>query len=226
MFGCIIFDFDGVLVNFNDYVDWDKARKKIVDLYLRRGITKDVIDRYAYNPLSLIANTYDELFKVLPKEDALKTLEEASKILELEEYKALFKATLVPGCEETLLWLRKRGIRMGITSSNSERIVLRLLKMFRIEGYFESVVGRIPKIRMKPYPEQIQLCLDKMKCLKGNAAFVAIDEDGIKAAKTLGIHTIVIVSGLRHPDIRIADAKADTVIESLRALTYLFENLR
>jgi beta-phosphoglucomutase-like phosphatase (HAD superfamily) len=223
MFSCVIFDFDGVLVNLNDYVDWDRARRKIVDLYLRRGISRDIIDRYAHNPLSLMAKTYDELFKILPKEEALKTLEEASRILELEEYKALFKATLVPGCEETLLWLRKRGVRMGVASSNSERIVLRLLKMFRIEEFFESIVGRIPKIRMKPYPEQIQLCLDRMKCLKGNAAFVAIDEDGIKAAKTLGIHAIVIISGLKHPDTRIINTETDTIVESLRALIYFFE---
>jgi len=225
MFGCVIFDFDGTLIDLGKYVNWDKACRQIIDLYRSVGLPKDVVMKYSCNPLSLTANTYDDLFKALPEDEANKILEKASRILEVEEFLALSKATVVPGCEEILRWLKAQRVHVGLISSNSGRIISYLLKKFKLNNFVENVVGRQARVRMKPYSDQIHLCLERIGCQPENTALVAVDEDAVRAAKASGIHVIVVLSGSGHPIGRLLDARTDSIVENLRELLSLFQQL-
>lgn len=225
MFDCVIFDLDETLISFGRHVNWERACRRIVDLYLWRGVPKEIFGRYICNPLSLMSNTQEEIFKVFPREKALKILDEASRILDLEEFEALPRATVVPGCEEVLRWLRGRGVHVGIVSSNSWQVVSYLLKKLKLRGFVESVVGRAPNIKLKPHPEQVLLCLEKMGCQRERTALVAVDEDGVRAGKASGVHVIIILSSSKHSIARLLDAETDSIVENLKALPSLFQQL-
>jgi beta-phosphoglucomutase-like phosphatase (HAD superfamily) len=225
MFGCVIFDFDGTLIELGQYVNWDKVCRPIIDLYASAGIPKDVVRRYSHNPLLLMANTYDDLFKALPEEGAYKILEKASHILEVEEFLAISKATAIPGCEEVLRWLKAQKVHVGLISSNSGRIISYLLKKFKLNNFIDNVVGREARVRMKPYSDQLHLCLERIGFRSEGTALVAADEDAVRAARASGIHVIVVLSGSVHTIGRLLDARTDSIVENLHELLSLFQQL-
>jgi putative hydrolase of the HAD superfamily len=225
MFDCVLFDFDGTLVSFSQYVNWERACRRIVDLYIRKGLPKEIFSKYLCNPLSLVSHTNEELLKILPKEKALRISEEALRILDAEEFEALPKATIIAGCEEVLRWLRRQGVHVGVVSPNSGQIVSYLLRRHQLRGFVEAIVGRDPRLKIKPYPEQVLSCLERLGCRRERTAFITVDEDGIKAAKASGVHAIVVLSGSIHSVSRLLDAKTDSIVEDFKALLALFQQL-
>lgn len=206
-------------------MNWSKASRRVADLYLWRGVPKNVIERYLHNPFSLIANTYDPVFKLFPPDKATEILEEASRILEVEEFEALSKATAVPSCEEVLQWLKERKIHVGVVSTISHRIVLRLLQKLELAGFIEKVVARDVLVKMKPYPDQIKLCLERMGCSQEDAVVVGVDEDDVRAAKALQMHIIIVLPESHSVIAELLDVKTDSMVENLNALLAFFNQL-
>ncbi|MEM3693366.1 MAG: HAD family phosphatase [Candidatus Bathyarchaeia archaeon] len=167
----------------------------------------------------------EELFRILPKEEASKILEEVTRIMDIEEFEALSKATVVPGCEEILRWLRSHNVRVGVVSPHSEQIISYLLRKLKLKGFIQSIVGRSPNLRIKPHPEQVLLCLERMECPKERTALITVDEDGVRAAKTSGIHVIVVLSGSTHSISNLLDARTDSIVEDFKALLSLLQQL-
>lgn len=225
-FNCFLFDFDGTLVNFGNNVNWQAALGQIADLYIKRGVPKYIVSKYSSNPFSLIVNSYDTILDSFSLPEAVRIWDEALRILEAEEVKGARKATPITGCMEVLQWLRQHKLRVGIVSENSGRVVSYVLRRFKMEKLVDVVMARSSRYRMKPYPDQILLCLRKIQQSTNTKLIVALVGDDladIKAGKAAETYVIVVLTESREVLKRLLEAQPDCVIESLYELLALFE---
>lgn len=225
-FNCLLFDFDGTLVNLGNNVNWQAALDQIADLYIKRGVPKHIVSKYSSNPFSLIVNSYDTILGALALPEAVRIWDEALEILEAEEVKGARKATPTKGCMEALQWLKQHELRVGIVSENSERVVSYLLRRFKMDKLVDVVIARSSRYRLKPYPDQILLCLRKIQQSTNTkliAALVGDDVADVEAGKAAEIYVIVVLAESRVVLKRLLEAQPDCVIENLHELLALFE---
>lgn len=225
-FNCFLFDFDGTLVDFGKNVNWQVARNQIADFYIKRGVPKYIVSKYPSNPFSLIVDTYDTILNAFSLPEAVSIWDEALRLLEEEEVKGARKATPIPGCMEVLQWLRQHKLKVGIVSENSSRVVSYLLRRFKLDTLVDVVMARSSRYRMKPYPDQIFLCLRKIQQSTNTrliSALVGDDAADVKAGKAAEIYVIIVLTETREVLKRLLEAQPDCVVESLHELLALFE---
>ena len=64
---CIVFDFDRTLVNLTDFVDWENARKLIIQTYSKHGAPKKIIRSFSKGSFYfLLIKIHEELLKYFP----------------------------------------------------------------------------------------------------------------------------------------------------------------
>ena len=100
-------------------------------------------------------------------------------------------ATLLnPGVKETLIELKRRGVRLALASSSSHRNIAQVLSDCGLGGFFEVITSGEQFHESKPNPEIYLLTLGKLG-LPAEACCAVEDSDpGIEAARRAGLYTI------------------------------------
>lgn len=75
---------------------------------------------------------------------------------------ATIKTQLYPDFEKMLAKLKAAGIRMGIVTNKPSKILLQILKHFKIEKYFDALIGPEQVKNLKPAPDGIFSALEKI----------------------------------------------------------------
>ena len=214
----IVFDLDATLVNMGGYVNWREAKKRVIETYIRCKCPEDMIlqfsERGLFNMLNLVrdeneANMTPQLVEKIQREvyDALEKCEMVS----------VNRCELMPGCDPTLQWLKDKGVKMGIATSNSETVAHGILKVRGIDHYFTSVIGRRPELKMKPHPDQLLECLREMGVRPENGIMVGDSPKDVGAAKAAGMFVIAIPAYFTKLE-SLREAGVDLIIESLEGL--------
>jgi len=222
---CVVFDFDCTLVNLTDFVDWEQAQQLIIQTYLNHGVPEAVVKQHGEGGLlSLLNGVYEELLRRFSPDEARKIQSEAYDVLEECEAKGTYNARMMPGCLEALKWLKGRGVKIGIASSNSEKVVKEILKLHNLNSFIDIVVARNVNHKLKPHPDQFLSCLEKMGCKPQNSVAVGDSHGDMAAAKKAGILAIGVSTGWGNME-KLAAAGADKIIKSLHELPEALLNL-
>ena len=218
---CVIFDFDRTLVNLLDFTDWNRARILVAKSYLKNQVPKTLIAKHNRGPFRLFYNVYYELAPTCP-EGKLKEIQlEASKSLEKFEVEGAFKAELMLGAYETLKWIKKHGIRVGIVSTNSRSSIEVAASRLEIADFIDVVIGRYPlPERMKPYPHQVLACLRKLAYKPNETMMVGDGCNDILAAKQCDIFAVAVLTGRTSRE-ELLKAGANKIIKNLFELPKL-----
>ncbi len=216
---CVIFDFDCTLVNLADFVDWKRAKQLVIQTYLKRGVPENVVEKYEEDGflLPLLNGVYEELLRRFPLDEAKKIQTAAYNVLEKFENEGINDAKMICGCLEALNWLKNRGVKIGIASSNSEKVVKEILKLHNLNFFIDVIVARDVNHKLKPHPGQFLLCLDKMGCKPQNSVVVGDGYVDMVAAKRARILAIGVSTGRTSVE-KLAEAGANKIIKSLHEL--------
>jgi HAD superfamily hydrolase (TIGR01662 family) len=216
---CVMFDFDCTLVNLADFVDWGRAKQLVIQTYLRHGVPESVVKRHEEGGflLPLLNGVYEELLGRFPLDEAKKIQSAAYDVLEKFETEGIHNAKIISGCLEALRWLRGKGVKIGIASSNSEKVVKEILKSHDLNSFIDVIVARDVTHKLKPHPDQFLLCLDKMGCKPQNSVAVGDGYVDMVAAKRAGVLAIGVSTGRTSME-KLAAAGADKIIKGLHEL--------
>jgi pyrophosphatase PpaX len=213
----IVFDLDGTLINLGDHVRWQEAHKKAIESYLKSGCDEEKVMNCSAKGLFYLLDEMWESFKDNESRDAYniqkKTYDEIGRF-ELEGAKS---CSLMPGCTNTLQWLKEQELLLGICTSNSKDAAIRALKIQNILKYFHSIVGRDPKYRMKPNPDQLLACFQEIRVNPSEGVMVGDSHIDILAGKNAGSFTIAIPVYFTQKD-KLKDANPDIIINNLTEL--------
>lgn len=89
----------------------------------------------------------------LSKEDTLKVISTVDKAIDEPEH--LAKIAIYDDTDDTIKELHRLGKKMTIVSGNSENHIRLVLKQYKLEDYFDSVIGASSSRRPKPYADPI-----------------------------------------------------------------------
>lgn len=221
----IVFDLDATLVNLGGFVNWREAREQVVEAYLECGCSETLVKRCSekglFNMLNLM---WVELCADHPRGEAERIQDRAYAVLEACEAQGVSQCNLMPDCIDTLEWLRGRGIKMAVATSNSQKVAEQILELKGLRGFFAVIVGRTPKLRMKPHPDPILACFEMLGVDPSRGIVVGDSVRDVKAAKAAGAYVIAVPAYFTRRK-ALEEAGVDLILESLGELPTVLSSL-
>jgi HAD superfamily hydrolase (TIGR01509 family) len=222
----VVFDLDATLVDLGEHVRWREAQTEILQAYRACGCSEE----------DLVKSTSKGLFNLIHEMDTHLTTRKPVKemklirdgiwsVLDTYEGEGIDKCDFMPGTLDTLNWLRSNDVKMGVCTSNSNKVAIRVLKKLDISTYFDSVVGRTVGLLMKPHPDQVIACFNEMSVSPSNGVMIGDSHNDILAGKSAGAKTIAIPVYFTRKEAMEA-AKPDAVVKSMKELPDALLSLR
>ena len=221
----IVFDMDGTLANLGGFVDWKRAYHQAKGAYLECGCPPELIgglgERNLFDMMNLVR---EENVRSMDDETVWDIQRNVYAAVEECELEGIKYCSLMPGCVETLDWIRNRGIAMGVATSNSELVAEKVLESRGIRGYFSAIVGRRPELRMKPHPDQVLKCLEEMGVDPSRGLVVGDSVKDVQSAKSAKVPVVSIPSFFTSRE-AVERLGADEIIGGLGELPAVIEKL-
>lgn len=153
MLKAVIFDLDGVLMEFN--LDSKTIKEEVIKFLEGRGLPAGIVK--PEEPFSAIKDSTRSFFSKMGKDSIWidKLIREAEEMPVGHEIDAARASKLLPQAEETLMALRLRELKLAIFTYNNSTATSIALRRHRIEGFFDSVVCR--DMVSQPKPNSIHL---------------------------------------------------------------------
>lgn len=213
----VVFDLDATLINLGEYVNWRAAQKHVSEEYLRHGCSEEIVQLYGSHGLFNLLNAmHDSIVLSKGLAEACTIQENVFSIIDRYEVDGI-KCGLMPGTFDALEWLDSQGVIMGVCTSNSTNIAVRILDNLKLKGFFRSIIGRTIGLRLKPSPDQVLACFNMLGIIPGRGVMVGDSHNDVLAGKAAGARTIAVpVYFTRISDMNAA--KPDLIIKNLSEL--------
>ena len=145
-------------------------------------------------------------------------LAEQALALFMDAYVESHDLTVVyPGVQDTLRWLRKRGVEMALITNKPERFVGPLLDQMKLGSYFRWIIGGDTLAQKKPDPAALLFVMQMAGVTPQQALFVGDSRSDVLAAKAAGVQCVGLTYGYNHGR-PIEEESPSLVIDDLRAL--------
>lgn len=206
----VIFDLDGTLVD--SMWMWDD-----IDIeYLGRfGIKRPENFQKVLNGMSFTetASYFKERFAI---PDSIEEIKSTWNTMAYEKYSK--EVPLKEGAYELILELKKRGIKLGIASSNSKELVMAVIRRHGIEQYFDSINTSCEVIKGKPAPDIYELVANRLS-VRAEECLVFEDViQGIMSGKNANMKVCAVYDAYSVDSMEEKAALADYYIASFQEI--------
>jgi phosphoglycolate phosphatase len=201
----VIFDFDGTLAVLN--IDFSQMRDQVFKLMRNHGIDESSIEE------KYLLEIIDEVALILSKRNssaAEEFYQKAHLILHEIEMKAAEQGRMLPGVKETLISLKRKGIKVGIVTRNCEEAVRKVLP--DIEKVCDVFISRDLIKKVKPHPEQLTSVVKALHVTGEETLMVGDHTIDIQAGKRVGMKTVGVLTGRTQRE-EFEKAGADWILE-------------
>jgi phosphoglycolate phosphatase len=186
----ILFDFDGTLGNLN--IDFAAIRGEINHLAAAYGLGEHPFA--GYYVLEMI-QALRELLKENGHPPSADFYREAMAQVAAAEVAAASRGELLPGTEEMLALLKKKGLKMGVVTRNCYDAIS--LVFPRLEEYFgKAVVTRERTEKFKPDPAHLFHALTLLGSFPERACMVGDHPMDMKSGRAVGAVTVGVLTGI------------------------------
>ena len=200
-FDGVIFDLDGTLIDSMGIwhqIDIDYLGSKGIEL------PDDLQEKVEGKSFRETAIYFKERFK-LP--ETIEEIMDVWNIMSFDMYTT--KVVLKPGVINILEFIKNKGLKTGIATSNSTHLTKAVLKSMKIDNYFNTVVTGNDVKKGKPDPEIYLKAADKLD-VPPSKCFVFEDiPSGILAGRNAGMTTCAVEDkyslDLKHKKMLLAD---------------------
>jgi HAD superfamily hydrolase (TIGR01509 family) len=213
----IVLDMDGTITNFN--IDYMEARRVALDLLAEMNLrTSDMNEKFTiYSILKRMKGILDADAYVVLRNRLYRLLEEV-------EMKAAQKVTIYPGVLDTLSYLQKRALKLGLVTNNGRIGTNLTLSRLGLSGFFPAVVTRDDCEEMKPDAGPVREVLRKLSVAVENTILIGDGVMDIEAARATGVLSVAVATGPFSGE-RLIKAGPDYILGSINDATQLIELL-
>ena len=218
----VIFDLDGTIVAFN--LDYKALRAEVRGYLIKMGVPASV--------LSINESMFDMLKKAellmnnagKPKSQVQEIHKEAMRIADKYESEAASQTSLLPGAVEALKLLKKKNLKIGLCTNNSEKSTNLILERFKLTQFFDATVPRDNVNQIKPNPEHCEVTLKKLGVSAAESVFVGDSAVDMQGAKELKAIAVGLPTGISSKEQLISQG-ANYIITSIVDLPLLIERI-
>ena len=145
---------------------------------------------------------------------------EAHLVLHEVELEAAEQGSLIPGVVETLKFLRKKGMKLGIVTRNCEDAVRKVFP--DIDQFCDVFISRNSTKKVKPHPDHLTSVMKILDISGEEAVMMGDHTTDIQAGKRVRMRTIGVLTG-RKTRKELEQAGADYVLGEVTEVCRLFE---
>ena len=186
---CIVIDLDGTIINSGpDLID-------SLNFVLRNQNIKPIEKRIIGSLVgggakAMITRAYQNL-RLKPPLNIDSLIEE---FLEFYFENCSNRSFLYPNVFHTLKKLKSK-FRIALCTNKKQFITEKILMNFKIEDFFDCVLGSNSKIKLKPDTEMLEYCLNECNVSPEQAIMIGDSSNDIIPAKALGMKSIYVTYG-------------------------------
>lgn len=130
-------------------------------------------------------------------------------------------ARMVEGAYETIIQLNRRGYRLGVVTSGTQRRVTREIKELGLAAIFQAVICNENIVNKKPHPEGLEKAIFGLKTSPEACGYVGDAPEDIQMGKTARVLTVAVPSAYPTSN-RLRAAEPDVHLESISDLLLHF----
>ena len=188
----IIFDLDVTLIR--SAVDFGKLKRETIDLLVGEGlpVEKFSVEMKSYHILSLASELCRQ--KELSGDEIALIRRKVEAIWNRVELESVRDASLFEGAKDILLWLRKRGIKIGIVTRGCRAYAINALTVTGLLEMVDIVVGRDDTVQPKPHPEPLMRAMSMLGFVAEEVLMVGDSVDDEQCARGAGVHFLRVMS--------------------------------
>ncbi len=220
----ILCDMDGVIISL--YARWVKPFETLISRINPNFDREAIIEKAS----SLLMGHGGRNRRIMFR--GIKKVCEIGRLTKLQTYRMYanllwmvitrkkFEIVPLDGVEETLLLLKKMGLRLALVTTASNYTTKRLKRKYpEIYNQFEYVLSRNDVQFTKPFPDQLVSAMKKLRVNAENTVMVGDLITDIVAGKNAGVKTVAVLS--EFPDITkllLESVEPDFFIDSFSEL--------
>lgn len=204
MFKAIIFDMDGVIA------DSEPLHLRAENITLAPygvQITEEDCREFRGRSVKLLL---ENLITKYSLDVNLEKIFSAHKKILLQLYSK--EVTPINGSLQLLRWFKEQNYRVALASSSSTQLVGSVIKKFKIQAMFDTIVSGSEINNFKPAPDIFLEAASRLSLHPGKSLVIEDSTAGVKAAKSAGMFCIGFRS-LHTPNQDLS--RADLIIDDL-----------
>lgn len=206
----ILFDLDGTLINTNEL---------IIQSFLHT-LQEYFPGKYSRNDvLPFMGPTLVETFGAIHP-DAVDEMVASYRAFNLTNHDDL--VTEFEGVLETIAALKEKGYKIGIVTSKMSDVVMKGLKLTKLDPYFEVIVALDHVEKAKPDPGPIKLALEKLQSSPEEALMVGDNHHDIVGGKNAGVRTAAVAWSIKGQEY-LETFKPDYILTNMGDLLDILE---
>ena len=117
------------------------------------------------------------------------------------------KSFLYPEVLNTLEFLYKKKIKLGLCTNKRQFLTEKILKELNIDIFFDYVIGSQKGIKLKPNSEMLEMTLSNLNSNPEESVMVGDSSNDIIPGKKIGMKTVFVTYGFG----KICNAKPDFI---------------
>lgn len=122
---------------------------------------------------------------------------------------------LMPGVADGLAALKAAGVKLGVCSNKAVEFTRALLKVLRIDGFFDAVLGPEDAGAPKPDPAMVLKALERLGVPKDQALYVGDMGVDVETGRNAGVETWVMPTG-SNDEAALRAANASRILPGMR----------
>ena len=216
MYKAVVFDMDGVLIDTEKIYrqSWKKNAATI-------GMSEDEMEHWCDWIAGGNTESNARLFKSIRGED-FDYLAFRQRTMDLfNEHVAKYGIDIKPYVEDTLKFLKEKGIKIAVATSTSRDRAMQRLESVHIAEYFDEMVCGDEIAKGKPDPDIYYRACEKLGIEPEMAVAVEDSLNGIVSASVAGLYTVMVVDLIKPNE--TTEEYADETLYDIRDMWSLFQ---
>ena len=207
---CVVFDLDGTLIQSHSTI-YNSMTKAFNDLNIEYQMTEEEFCNY-------IGHHFEDIFNAFQ-------INVPDFEIFITQYKKVYfdfihLSTFYNGVEEVLKLLKERNIKVALLTTKAQGEAEKILKHFKIDNYFDEIMGRRPGVAHKPSPEPLELICSTLNVDVSKTLMVGDSELDVNCGKNAGAKTCAVSYGYRTKEL-LQKEQPDFLIDDLKELMEL-----